>query len=156
VSSSEQDAGQPVPVDMGEIPWALVHRLVQQVLSESDRRGGHVAVALVDRWRRQLAFQRQPGTVMASSAVAIAKAFTACTFDAPTHELLETISRHDQQELGRTNPGLVFAGGGFPLRAAGLLVGGIGVSGASAEEDAELAMDALRSVGFDADFGQHR
>ncbi len=93
---------------------------------------------------------------MASSAVAIAKAFTACTFDAPTHELLETISRHDQQELGRTNPGLVFAGGGFPLRAGGLLVGGIGVSGASADEDAELAVDALRSVGFDADFRQHR
>jgi uncharacterized protein GlcG (DUF336 family) len=93
---------------------------------------------------------------MASSAVAIAKAFTACTFDAPTHELLETISRHDQQELGRTNPGLVFAAGGFPLHAAGLLVGGIGVSGSSADEDAELALDALRFVGFDGDFTKRR
>jgi uncharacterized protein GlcG (DUF336 family) len=156
VSSSEEDLRERVPVDMGEIPWSLVHRLVQHVLTESDRRGAHVAVALVDRWRRQLAFQRQPGTVMASSAVAIAKAFTACTFDAPTHELLETISRHDQQELGRTNPGLVFAGGGFPLRAAGLLVGGIGVSGASADEDAELALGALTSVGFAADFTKRR
>lgn len=152
MSSSEDDADEQVQVDMGEIKWTLVHRLVQHVLAESDRRGEHVAVALVDRWRRQLAFQRQPGAVMASSAVAVAKAFTACTFDAPTQELLETISRHDQQELGRTNPGLVFATGGFPLRAAGLLLGGIGVSGASADDDAELALDALRSVGFDADF----
>jgi uncharacterized protein GlcG (DUF336 family) len=143
-----------LPVDIGELPWRVIHQLVHQVLDESDRRGAHVAVALVDRWGRQLAFHRQPGTILTSSAVAVAKAFTACTFDSPTDQLLETVSRHDQQELGRTNPGLVFAGGGFPLRTAGLLVGGIGVSGASAEEDAELALGALHSAGFEADFAE--
>jgi uncharacterized protein GlcG (DUF336 family) len=146
-----------VQADAGEIPWAVVHALIGSILGAAEGRGVRVAVALTDRWGRELAFQRQPGTVMASSAVAIGKAFTACTFDAPVHELVKTISRRDQEELGRVNSGLIFAGGGFPIRSAGSLLGGIGVSGAaSAEEDAELALDALRSLGFDDDFGGTR
>lgn len=150
MSSSEETAGRGT---LGEIPWRDVQALVAHVLQEADGRGLPIVVAVVDRWGRQLAFQRQPGALIASSAVGAAKALTACTFDAPTHVLLETITRHDQLELGRANPGLVFAGGGFPIRVAGLLVGGIGVSGASsAEEDSALAVNALREGGFDADF----
>jgi uncharacterized protein GlcG (DUF336 family) len=137
---------------MGEIPWATAHDMVRHVLSEAERRGVRVAVALIDRWGRQLAFHRQPGTVMASTAIALGKALSAATFDAATHRLVETISRHDQEELGRANPGLVFAGGGFPIRSNGLLVGGIGVSGASADEDGELAVLALERTGFDVAF----
>jgi uncharacterized protein GlcG (DUF336 family) len=137
----------------GELPWRAAQDLLTAVFEDADRRGLRVAVALIDRWGRQVAFQRQPGAVMASSTVAVGKALTACTFDAPTATLLETISRHDQEEVGRANPGLVFAGGGYPIRAAGALVGGIGVSGASAAEDAELALAALARAGFDAGFG---
>lgn len=137
--------------EIGEIPWRTVHEIVGHILGEADSRDLRVVVALTDRWGRRLAFQRAPGTLMASSAIAVGKALTACTFDAPTAQLVETISRHDQQELGRANPGLVFAGGGYPIRRAGLLLGGIGVSGASAEEDAQLALAALGRAGFDID-----
>ena len=151
---STADAGvQGPPEAVGEIPWRRVHELIERVLIDAEALGAHVAVALSDRWGRRLAFQRQPGTVMTCSAVATAKAFTACNFDAPTHQLLDTISRHDQEELGRTNAGLVFAGGGFPIRSGGMLLGGIGVSGASSEEDAQLALGALRSAGFETEFG---
>jgi uncharacterized protein GlcG (DUF336 family) len=157
VSSSDPTAPDPgiaanVRAELGEVPWRLVRDMVEDVLTDADRRGVRVVVAVTDRWGRQLAFQRQPGTVVASSAVAIGKALAACTFDAPTHVLVETISRRDQEELGRANPGLVFAGGGFPIRAQGLLAGGIGVSGASTEEDAELALRALGRAGFDVEF----
>ncbi len=157
MSSSEMPAHDPriatnVRAELGELPWRLVRDMVENVLTDADRRGLRVAVALMDRWGRQLAFGRLPGTVMACSAVAIGKALAACTFDAPTHVLVETISRRDQEELGRANPGIVFAGGGFPIRAEGLLGGGIGVSGASTEEDAELALRALGRAGFDVEF----
>jgi uncharacterized protein GlcG (DUF336 family) len=139
-----------------EIPWRRVQALVEWVLDEAERRGVRVAVAVTDRWGRQLAFQRQPGTVIASSAVAVGKALSAVTFDSPTQMLLDTITRHDQEELGRVNPGLVFAAGGLPIRTAGLLLGGLGVSGASAEEDAELALGALAHGGFDSEFREAR
>ena len=152
MSSSDAGSTQAPPEQAGEIPWRAVRQMVDAVLGDAESRGVRVVVALSDRWGRQLAFQRQPGTVMACSAVAIGKALTACTFDAPTATLVETISRHDQEELGRANGGLVFAGGGFPIRVAGFLLGGIGVSGASVEEDAELALRALAGAGFDAEF----
>jgi uncharacterized protein GlcG (DUF336 family) len=43
-----------------------------------------------------------------------------------------------------TVPNLVIFGGGLPLTKDGLAVGGIGVSGASAEEDEEIAHAASR------------
>ena len=158
MSSSERPGPDPgiaisVRAELGELPWRVARDLVDHVLADADRQGLCVAVALVDRWGRQLVFQRQPGTVIASSAVAIGKALVACTFDAPTHVLVETISRLDQEELGRANPGLVFAGGGFPVRAGGLLAGAIGVSGGSVQQDAELALAALERAGLDFDFG---
>ena len=161
MSSSSGGDPQPagtnaaLPGEFGEIPWGAAHDLVGHVLGAADLRGLRVAVALIDRWGRQLAFQRQPGTVIASSAVAIGKALAACTFDAPTRRLVETIPRRDPGGApGRANPGLVFAAGGFPIRSSGMLVGGIGVSGASAEEDGELAMLALERAGFDIAFGE--
>ncbi len=159
MSSSDPPARDPVSgadlrAALGELPWLLVRDMIDQILREADRRNVRVVVAVMDRWGRQLAFQRQPGTVIASSAVAVGKALAACTFDAPTGVLVETISRHDQEELGRVNPGIVFAGGGFPIRVGGLLVGGIGVSGSSTDEDAELALGALERAGFDVEFGE--
>jgi len=80
-----------VRAELAEIPWRLAREMIDHVLADADRRGLRVAVSLIDRWGRKLAFQRQPGTVMASSAVAIGKALAACTFDAPTHILVATI-----------------------------------------------------------------
>jgi uncharacterized protein GlcG (DUF336 family) len=138
--------------ESGEISWRTAHALVGCVLEEADSRGLRVAVAVIDRWGRPAAFQRIPGTVMTSSNIAKAKAFTACNFNAPVHSLVQTISREHQEELGRLNDGLVFAGGGFPIRLAGRLLGGIGVSGASEEEDAELALRALTAAALDTTF----
>jgi uncharacterized protein GlcG (DUF336 family) len=151
--SGVQAEVQGPPEAAAEIPWRSAHELIERVLLDAEALGAHVAVALCDRWGRRLAFHIQPKTVMTCGAIATAKAFTACNFDAPTHELLNTISRHDQEELGRINAGLVFAGGGFPIRSAGLLLGGIGVSGSSSQEDAQLALGALRSKGFQTEFG---
>ena len=150
MSSSDQSGLEAE--DVGEITWRTVHELVGAVLGEAESRGLRVNVAVSDRWGRRLAFQRRPGAMVASSAVASAKALTACTFNTPTSVLVETVSRHDQEELGRLNDGLVFSGGGFPIRSAGLLLGGIGVSGASTKEDAELALHALAAGGFDTAF----
>jgi uncharacterized protein GlcG (DUF336 family) len=139
-------------VEEGELPWAIVRDLVDSALREADGKGLRVAVAVVDRWGRLTAFQRIPGTTMTCTSIAMAKAFTACNFDAPVGGLVDTISREHQEELGRLNEQLVFAAGGFPIRASGRLLGGIGVSGASEEDDIGVALGALASVGLDNSF----
>ena len=39
-------------------------------------------------------------------------------------------------------------GGGYPIRENGMLIGTIGMSGGSAEQDVKVATDALRAAGF--------
>ena len=49
-----------------------------------------------------------------------------------------------------TRPRNVVFGGGLPMREGGALIGGIGVSGGSAEQDEICARAALQALGLDA------
>ena len=71
-----------------------------------------------------------------------AKARTALNFGAPTAALRERIRPENQQALAAVVGGLMFAGGGVPLREGGALVGAVGVSGGSEDQDAECAASA--------------
>jgi uncharacterized protein GlcG (DUF336 family) len=44
-------------------------------------------------------------------------------------------------------PGLTVLGGGVPIRAAGLLIGGVGVSGSHYTEDEEVARAGVAALG---------
>jgi len=46
-------------------------------------------------------------------------------------------------------PRLVAVGGGYPIKESGKLVGGIGVSGGTYQQDQDIAEAALRALGFE-------
>lgn len=46
-------------------------------------------------------------------------------------------------------PRLVAAAGGYPILANGMVVGGLGIAGGSAQQDQAIAEQALRALGFD-------
>ncbi|WP_282802934.1 heme-binding protein [Bombella apis] len=54
----------------------------------------------------------------------------------------------DQDQIA-SRPHLVAVGGGCPIFAGGQLIGGIGVSGGTYEQDRDLAEKALNSLGFE-------
>ena len=105
-----------------------------------------VSVAVVDEGGVLLQLDRMDGALLGSPDVATAKAVTAVNFQRPTSALAE---------LGQSNPDLLtslqkaaqFAimpvGGGLPIARDGTVVGAIGVSGASSEQDESLAQAAL-------------
>lgn len=76
----------------------------------------------------------------------MAKAQAAVRFRRPTLAFQERILRD-----GRTNllsmPGIVAVEGGVPIVVDGVLVGGIGVSGGTGEQDGEVAAAALKALG---------
>jgi uncharacterized protein GlcG (DUF336 family) len=82
--------------------------------------------------------------------VARAKAKTALNFGAPTADLATRIAPESRQALAGVEPGLMFVGGGLPIRAGDRLLGAIGVSGGSADQDAECAAYALAAVDWDS------
>ena len=85
------------------------------------------------------------GALLGSVDVSAGKAYTANAFQMPTHELGQA-ARPDGPLYGidASAPGkIVLFGGGFPYVVNGKVVGGIGVSGGTVEQDMDIARYAM-------------
>ena len=79
------------------------------------------------------------------------KAYTANALQGATDELYEKFKDKPQILYGFSNASqnLVLLAGGLPIVFEGIIVGAIGISGASADEDKEIALKALKAIGAD-------
>ena len=102
-------------------------------------------IAVVDSGNNLKAFLRMDGAWLGSIDIAIRKAKTARSFDMPTGEL----GRLSQPggalfNIEHSNGGLITFPGGIPLKSAdGCIIGAIGVSGSTVENDHEVAVAAI-------------
>lgn len=124
----------------------LALELAQVTLQACRKEGYQVAVSVVDRFgilqvtlRDQLAGPHTPET-------ARRKAWTAVTFRTDTMELTKVTQSGQEQSGVRFVGQALMIGGGVPIEAQGVVVGGIGVSGAPGG----AADDACARVGLDA------
>lgn len=131
------------------LPWKDGGALLDHVLTDAEAQGLAVAVALVDDAGILMGFRQIPGTFFSSAKIAIGKAFTAVNFRVPTHAMIERLPGDRQQQLAQADPRLVFIEGGAPIRRSGTLLGGLGVSGGTAAQDAALVKAALAEHGYD-------
>jgi uncharacterized protein GlcG (DUF336 family) len=115
-----------------------VKRVASAAEADAQRRGATVVIAVVDDGGHLLLLERLDDTQVASVDVAIAKARTAAIFRRPSKVF------EDQVENGRIAalalPGAAALQGGVPLYYEGRVVGAIGVSGNTPQEDEEIAM----------------
>jgi uncharacterized protein GlcG (DUF336 family) len=98
-------------------------------------------IAVVDEGGNLVAFARMDGAWLGSIDIAQNKAYTARAFDMPTKELAPLAQPGGPlYGIEASNGGrlIVFAGG-IPLVSGGRVVGAIGVSGGSVEQDQEVA-----------------
>ncbi len=103
--------------------------------------GQPMNVAVVDAGTNLKAFHRMEDAWLGSIDIAINKAFTATSFKLSTQELAE-MAQPGQPLFGihTTNAGrvVVFAGG-IPLERDGEVVGAVGVSGGTVNQDQQVA-----------------
>lgn len=115
----------------------------------ADEIGQPVNIAVVDGGGNLIAHVRQDEAWIGSIDVSINKAWTARAFNTATSELAAN-SQPAQQFFGihTTNSGRVtiFAGG-LPLTRDDVVVGGIGVSGGSGEQDQAIAEAGAAALG---------
>jgi glc operon protein GlcG len=100
-----------------------------------------VCLAVVDRTGHLLAFERMDGAPVLSIQVAQDKAYSVAAFNGlPTHAWRPILQSDPALLHGfvKTERLTVF-GGGVPVLVDGELVGVVGVSGGSAEQDARIA-----------------
>jgi uncharacterized protein GlcG (DUF336 family) len=98
-------------------------------------------IAVVDAGNNLTAFSRMDGAWLGSIDIAQNKAYTARSFDMSTKDLAP-LCQPNQPLFGihASNQGrLIIFAGGIPLMSGDEVIGAIGVSGGSVEEDHEVA-----------------
>lgn len=112
--------------------------------AEAKKRGATVVIAVVDDGGYLLVLERLDDTQVASVDVGIAKARTAAIFRRPSGVF------EDQVKNGRIAalalPGAVALKGGVPIVVDGKVIGAVGVSGNSPQEDEDIARAAADSA----------
>jgi uncharacterized protein GlcG (DUF336 family) len=118
---------------------------IEATLAKADSMGVPVVVAVVDAGGHLIAQAKQDEAIITSIEVSYKKAQTAVFMKMDSHELAAiTVPGQPLWGLGDTGCGsLVLFGGGFTVRRDGKVVGGIGVSGGSVDEDMEICKAGL-------------
>jgi len=113
--------------------------------AEGKKNGWTVAVAIVDQAGELVLFERIDNTQAGSVKVAQEKARTAARFKRPTKAFEEALVGGRQAILGL--PDVVPLEGGIPLIIDGKIVGAIGVSGATSQQDGVCAQAGADTLG---------
>ncbi|GBQ28987.1 heme-binding protein [Gluconacetobacter azotocaptans] len=116
--------------------------------AEAEKLGVTVCVSIVDAAAWPMAFIRMEGTILGAIDVSNKKARTAAVFQMDSADFaLIACPGGGAYSLENTNGGLTSFGGGIALKAKdGTLLGAIGVSGASTEDDIAIAQAAANAL----------
>lgn len=137
-----------VAVPQSVVSAEAVSVALKAAVAKAAELGVKINVAVADSGGNLSGFLRMPGAFVQSIDIAIDKAYTAAGFGFPTKDWMKLIGHDDGMKFGfSARPRLVVFGGGLPLRVNGELIGGIGVSGASEEQDEICARAALDAIG---------
>ncbi len=124
---------------------ALTLSITQEMVAAAEAyaidKGWNVVIAVVDDGGHLVSLQRMDGAQIGSVEVAERKARSAIYFKRPTKAFDDGVAG------GKTSlvalPGSLPFAGGLPIAADDQIIGGIGVSGVTSAQDAEIAQAAL-------------
>ena len=111
---------------------------------QATRNGYRVVIAVVDAWGHVLQLGRTEGAQAPSDRVAIDKARTAAIFVRPSREIEAQVSSGRLGALALH--GAVALTGGIPLTAGGEVIGAIGTSGETPDQDESVSLAGARAA----------
>jgi uncharacterized protein GlcG (DUF336 family) len=120
-------------------------RMADAALAEARKNNWLVAVSVVDDGGNLILFQRMDGAKLVAIDISMRKAKTAVYFQGETKALEEEVTKGGRTALLPIE-GFMPLQGGLPLMVEGKLVGGIGVSGVSGEQDAQCAAAGVAAL----------
>jgi len=126
----------------------LARKIIAAAEQKASEIGQPMNIAVVDEGGNLTAHVRMDGAWLGSIDISINKAFTSRAFDISTQDLSKN-SQPGQQFYGIhvSNHGrvMIFAGG-IPVKKDGKVIGAIGVSGGSGEQDQSVAEAGIQAV----------
>lgn len=130
-------APAPMPAVGAPLSLEQAQAVMAAAMAEARRQNWTMAVAVVEPNGALVAFERMDGTQYASMQVAQDKARSSALFRRSTRAFSDSVASGRVQVLTLT--GAVAIEGGVPLVIGGRLVGAVGVSGGTAEQDGVVA-----------------
>jgi glc operon protein GlcG len=121
---------------------AAAKKIAAGVIAECAKNQWNVAVAVVDNHGYLVYFERMDNTQTASMDIAVGKAKAAATYRRPTRVFMEVINK---APATATLPGVFASPGGLPIMADGKVIGGVGVSGVTGDQDEQCSKAGLGS-----------
>jgi uncharacterized protein GlcG (DUF336 family) len=137
-----------VPRSYNSLALDDAKRMLAAAEAKAEDLGIAYNIAVVDAGGHLLAFVRQDGALIGSIDLAIDKAKTARLFDKPT-DLLARLAQSGEPLFGiqQSNAGtVVIFGGGIPVMLDGSVVGAVGASAGTVEQDIAIAKAAIASL----------
>ena len=132
---------------MSAITLSAASRVIDAATAKAREIGQPMNVAVVDDGGHLVAFVRMDGAIKASIDISIRKARTSILMNAPTSALMPLVQPGAElYGLEQTSGGMVIFGGGIPLTVDGVVIGAIGVSAGSVEQDVSVAEAGLAAL----------
>jgi uncharacterized protein GlcG (DUF336 family) len=115
-------------------------------IAEAQKNGWKMAIAVVDTGGYLVYFEKMQDTQTGSVEVSMEKARTAALFRRPTKLFQESLASGGEGLRVLKLPGVIPITGGVPIIADGKVVGAIGVSGGSSDQDGQVATVGASAV----------
>ena len=131
------DYGTPVTIDQAK-------KIAAGIVAECKSNKWNVAVAVADTAGNLVYFERIDNTQTASMDIAILKARAAATYRRPTRAFADAIAKGGPAVM--TLPGIVASPGGVPIMVGGKVIGAVGVSGVTGDQDEQCAKAGLAAM----------
>ena len=136
-AQQRQDYGTPITIDQAK-------KVAAAVVAECAANKWNVAVAVTDTAGGLVYFERIENTQNASLDIAIMKARAASTYRRPTRAFADAIAKGVPAIM--TLPGVVASPGGNPIMVGGKVIGAVGVSGVTGDQDEQCAKAGLAAL----------
>lgn len=129
------------PLAVKDITLAQAHAVIAAAAKKAKEINTKMDIAVVDAGGNLKGFARMDGAWLGSIDISIKKAKTARYFDMPTGEIGKLSQPGGPLfNIEHSNGGLITFPGGVPLKASdGSLIGAVGVSGSTVENDHTVA-----------------
>ena len=123
----------------------IVERMLTSARAQAEADGARLCIAVVDAAGGLAGFLRMPEAFSISTDLSIDKAWTAAGMRLSTADLADALAQESEQVRAGLlrRPRLTDVPGGLPLFDAGYLVGAVGASGGSTEQDIRAAEAAI-------------
>lgn len=134
-------AAMPAPLAYGlSVGLDTAKKAAAAAVAEARRINVSMAVAVVDTGGHLVYLEKMDGTQTASPQIAIEKARSSVLFRRPTKSFQDTLAQGGLGWRFLGLPGVVPVDGGVPLVEGGKIIGAIGLSGGSSDQDGQCAV----------------